>query len=306
MSERVVRIDNHRFSAIAGLNQDTEAYPSPSHDPRVTQRHSMTPLDGLRNETIPTRPPQPYGISVQTTMDIASPVAQLEPGNRLRREKILSFSNPVWATLGAPLDDSNSSASSHSQISIEVTRSPTGTSNDHSHERDRKVLSASSTILGSDIIRISSSRKGKDRMRIRRSIPPPNLPLSTTSSVPSSYKRVTHQSWVSRVSAYPPTSEDTSQPGWTLPKGRVQSLRSTSSLSSKSKHGSKSNQSSKSRKSSNSARSAKIKLAEGSPSAPTWTGSSMGPARPSRPYSLPRDKVGFVRGPRPPPSASRI
>jgi hypothetical protein len=29
----------------------------------------------------------------------------------------------------------------------------------------------------------------------------------------------------------------------------------------------------------------------------------MGPARPSRPYSLARDRVGFVRGPRPPPSA---
>jgi hypothetical protein len=297
MSERVIRIENHSISATAGLNQDTEAYASLSHGPQATRRYSMTPLDGLRDERIPTRSPQPHGISAQTTMDIAHPVAQLEPVNRLRREKILSYSSPIWATLGAQPDDSSSSASTHSRISVEVARSPT--SNDHTHERDRKVLSASSTILGSDIIRISSS-KGKDRMRIRRSIPP-DLPFSATSSVPSSYKRVTHQSWVSRMSTYPPTSEDTSQPGWTLPEGRVQSLRSISSLSSKSKHRSKSNQSSKSRKSSNSTRSAKIKLAEGSPSAPPWIGSS-----PSRPYSLPRDRMGFVRGPRPPPSASRI
>lgn len=298
MSERVIRIDKHSFSA--GLNQDTEAYASPSHGPQPTRRYSITPLDGLLDGGIPTRSPQLHGISAQTTTDIASTGVQPEPGNRPRREKILSYSNPIWATLGAQLDDSSSSTSTHSQISIEVTRSPTST--DHTHERDRKVLSASSTILGSDIIRISSSKKGKDRMRIRRSIPP-DLPFSKTSSVPSAYKRVTHQSWVSGMSTYPTTSEDTSQPGWTLPKGRVQSLRSTSSLSSKSKHRSKSNQSSKSRKSSNSTRSAKNKLADGSPSAPPWIGSSMGPARPSRPYSLPRDRVGFVRGPRPPPSA---
>jgi hypothetical protein len=302
MSERVIRLGNSPISAIAGLSKDIEAYASPSHSPRATRRHFMTPLDGHHDETIPTPSPQPYEISVPTTMDIVSPVAQLEPGNRLRREKILSYSSPLWATLGTPRDESSSSASTHSQISNEVTRSPT--SNDYYHERDSNILSPSSTILGSDIIRRNTSNKGKDRMRIRYSIP--NLPVSSTSSVPSSSRRVTRQSWVSRVSAYPTTSEDASQP--TLPKGR-QSSRSTSSLSSKLKRGSKSNRSSKSRKSSNSIPSAKVtvpKLAEGTPSG-AWIGSSMGPVRLSRPPpSLPRDRVGLVRGPRPPPSASRI
>jgi hypothetical protein len=266
----------------------------------------MTPLHGHHDETIPTPSPQPYGISVQTTMDIVSPVAQLEAGNRLRREKILSYSNPLWATFGAPgpRDESSSRASTHSQVSVEVARSPT--SNDYSHERDSKLLSPRSTILGSDIIRSTTLNKGKDRMRTRYS----NLPLSTTPSLPSSSRRVTRQSWASRVSVYPTTSGDVSQPGSTLPKGREQPSRSTSLLSSKSKHRSKSNQSSKSRKSSNSIPSTKatvLKSAEESPSVPAWIGSSMGPAGLSRPpSSLPRDRVGFVRGPRPLPSASQI
>ena len=260
----------------------------------------MTHLAGLHDEKISTPSPQPYGISVQTTMDIVSP-AQLQPGNRLRREKILSYSSPVWAAFGPPRDESSSRAStdSDSQRSIEVTMSPT--SNGHSNERDNKVLSTSSTILGSDIIRNATLKKGKDRMRIRRSIP--NLPLSKASSVISSSRRVTHQSWVSRVSANPTTSED-AQPGSALPKGRAQSSRSTSSRSSKSKLRSKSILSSKS---SNSIHSAKIKLADESPSVPPWIGSHMGPAKPSRPFSSSsRNRVGFVRGPRPPPSAMRI
>lgn len=259
----------------------------------------MTHLAGLHDEKISTPSPQPYEISVQTTMDIVPP-AQLQPGNRLRREKILSYSSPVWAGFGPPQDESSSRASTDSQISVEVAMSPT--SNGHSRERDHKVLSASSTILGSDIIRIGTLNKGKDRMRTRHSIP--NLPLSKTSSVISSSRRVTHQSWVSRVSANPTTSED-AQPGSALPKGRAQSSRSTSSRSSKSKLRSKSNLSSKS---SNSIHSAKItRLAEESPSVPAWIGSHMGPARPARPSSSSsRNRVGFVRGPRPPPSAMRI
>jgi hypothetical protein len=48
-------------------------------------------------------------------------------------------------------------------------------------------------------------------------------------------------------------------------------------------------------------------LVEGSPSGPARIGSPMGPASPSKPFSSsPRDRVGLVRGPRPPPSAMRI
>ncbi len=296
MSGRVIRI-----SAIAGADLDIEAYASPSSSLGATRRHSMIPLDGHHDETLSTPSPQPYQVSIQTP-----PEDHPEPGNPLRREKILSYSNPVWATFGAPLDE-NSSASIHSETSIDVMRS--STSNDHSHERSTKFLSATSTILGSDIIRRTTFNAGRDRMRNRYSIP--NLPLSPAPSVPSSSRRAVHYSWLSRAPAYSTTCEDTSQEGLALPKGGVASSpRSISLLSSKSKHGSKSSRSSKSRKSSNSARSAKMtgfKLAEESPSVPVWIGSSMdGPSLAKPPPSLPRDRVGFIRGPRPPSSPVRM
>ena len=286
MSERVVRI-----STVVGLDLDTEAYASPSSSPGATRGHSITPFDGHHNVTLSSASPQPYQISAQTP-----PRAQQGPREPLRRENILSYSNPVWATFGAPPDE-GSRASIHSETSVDIMRSPT--SNGHSHERSTKFLSATSTILGSDIIRRTTLSKGKDRMRNRYSIS--NLPLSSTSSVPSSSRRAVHYSWLSKAPACSTTCEDTSQEGSTLPKGASQ--RSTSLLSSKSKHGSKSSRSSKSRKSSNSTRSTKItgfKLME-APSA--WIGSSMDRASLARPpRSLPRDRVGFVRGPRPPPS----
>ena len=303
MSERVMCIDNNPIPTITGLSRDIEADASPSHSPRATPGHSLTHLDNLHDETVPTPSPQPYGISM-TTMDIVSPGAQLEPGNRIRRDKILSYSSPVWNTFGPPRDESSSSASTHSPISIEVTRSPTP--NSHFHERGNKVLSVSSTILGSDIIRNATSSKGKDRMRIHHPIP--YFPPSATSSVFSLSRRVTHQSWVSRASAYPTTSED-AQSFLTLPKEKAQVSRSPTSLSSKSRLQSKSNLSSKS---SNSIRSANmttvIKLAEGSPpSGQAGVGSPMGPASPSSPFSSsPRERVGLVRGPRPPPPAMRV
>lgn len=252
----------------------------------------MIPFDGHHDETPSTPIPQLYQVSIQ----------QPEPGNQLRREKILSYTNPVWATFGAPQDE-GSSASIHSETSNDFMKSPS--SKDHSHERSTKFLSATSTVLGSDIIRKTTLNKGKDRMKIRYSIP--NLPISPTSPVPSSSRRAIHYSYLSRDPAYSTTCEDTSQEGSTLPRGGVPSSpRSTSLLSSKSKRGSKSSRSSKSGKSSNSTRSAKItsiKLAEESPSVPAWIGSSMDRASLARPpLSLPRDRVGFVRGPRPPPS----
>jgi hypothetical protein len=236
-------------------------------------------------------------------MNIVPSEAQPEPGNLPRREKILSYSNPVWATFGAPRNERSSShTSTDSELSIDVTR--TSTSNDHSHERSTKLLSGTSTILGSDIIRRTTSDKGKDRMRIRYSIP--DLPLSTITVPPS--KWAMNHSWLPRVPAHPITSEDSSQ-GSTLPKGGVVSSRPTSSVSSRSKPGSKSSRSSKSRKSSNSTRSARttvVKSAEENPSMPVWIGSSMGPVTLARPpASLPRDRVGFVRGPRPLPSQLR-
>lgn len=296
MSERVIRI-----STIAGPGPDIEACVSPPpSSPGSTRGYSVIPADGHHDETLSTPSPQPHQVSIHI-----SPEAQLEPGNPLRREKILSYSNPVWATFGAPQDES-SSESTHSETSIDVMRSPP-TSNDHSHERSTKFLSATSTILGSDIIRRTTLNKGQDRMRIRRSIH--NLTLPSTSSAPSSSRRAIHYSWLSRAPAYSTTCEDTSQEGPTLPKGGVPSLlRSTSLLSPK--HGSKSSRSSKSGKSLNSTRSAKVtgfKLAEESPSASVWIGSSMDRASLARPPpSLPRERVGFVRGPRPPPSPTRL
>ena len=286
MSEHVIRI-----SAMAGPDLDIEAYPSPSSSPGATRRHSTTPFDGHHDEPLSTSSHQ---VSIQT------PEAQPEPKNSLRREKILSYSNPVWATFGPPLDES-SRASIHSETSIDLM-SPT--SNGHSHERSTKFLSATSTILGSDIIRRATLNKGKDRMRIRYSIP--NPPRSSTSPIPSSSRRAVHYSWLSRDPAYSTTCEDTSREGSTLPKGGVPSSpRSTSLLSSKSKYGSKASQSTRSRKSSNSTRSAKMtgfKMMEESPSVP-WIRSSIDRASIARPpRSLPRDRVGFVRGPRPPPS----
>lgn len=295
MSERVIRI-----STNAGPDLDIEAYVSPPSSPGTTRRRSMISLDGHYDETLSTSSSQPHRVPIQTLSEV-----QPEPRNPPRREKILSYSNPVWATFGAPPNE-NSSASSHSETSIDITRS--STSNDHSHERSTKFLSATSTILGSDIIRRTTLNAGKDRMRIRNSMPNgPNFPLSSSTSGPSLSRRAVHYSWLSRAPVYSTTDESTSQEGSTLSKGGVPSSRhSTSLLSSKSKHGSKSSRSSKSRKSSNSTRSTKttgFKLAEESRSVPVWIGASMDRAPLARPPSLLlRDRVGIARGPRPPPS----
>jgi len=170
VSGRVTRIDDP-ISIVARPSLDIEAYASRL---QATRRYSTIPLDGHHDETFPIPPSsQPYGVSIQTTMDIVPPEAQPEPGNRLRGKKILSHSNPIWATFGSP-DDSSSSASTHSETSVDVVNSLN--SNDHhSYERSTKFLSTASTILGSDIIRRATSKKGRDRMRIRYSRP--DVPL---------------------------------------------------------------------------------------------------------------------------------
>ena len=283
-SKRVILI-----SANGDPDLDIEAYESPSSSPGATRTYSMILFDRHHEETLP---PQPYQVSTQTP-----PGTKPEPGNPLRRDKILSFSNSVWATFGAP-EDKKSRASIYSETSIDNMGSPT--SNDHFHERSTKFLSATSTILGSDIIRRTTLNKNKDRMRIRYSIP--NHSLSPTPSAPSSWRRAVHYSWLSRAPANSTTFEDTSQERSTRSKGGLPpSPRSASLQSSKSKHGSKSSRTSKYRKScSNSTLSAKISAEEDS-SVPVWTGSSMDRTSLTKPPpSLSRDSTGFVRGPHPP------
>lgn len=300
MSDHVIHIAD--ISAIASPNRDIEAYASPSHSPRATGRDPTPSLDGPHEEAIPTSFLTPVEISVHDTVP---PVAQLEPGNRLRREKILSYSSPVWATFGTPQDEKYG-ASSRPQISIDITESPTS-STANSPERDSRVLSPSSTILGSDIIR---SNNFIDRMRVRRS---EGFTFSRTESIPSSSsRRVTHQSWAPRPPTYPSAGDDILQPRPILPKERVQPSRSTSSLSSKSKPASKSSRSAKSHKSSSSSSMHSMRVAvtipaEGSSSGPAGIGSPTSPARHSMGFSVTTrvDRASPVRGPRPPPSVLR-
>ncbi|KAI0284227.1 hypothetical protein BGY98DRAFT_1183596 [Russula aff. rugulosa BPL654] len=274
MSERVISI-----SAIAGPNLDIEAYVPPSSNPGATRGYSMIPFDRHHDETLPTPSPQPYQVSTQTP-----PEAQPEPINPLRREKILSFSNPVWATFGAPLDK-GSRASIHSETSIDDMGSPI--SNDHSHERSTKFLSATSTILGSDIIRRTTLNKGKDRMKIRYSIP--NHSLSPTPSAPSSWRRAVHYSWLSRA----PTRgaifaalnisaelevETRVQVKWKLQVSKEFEFNTFGEDN-------------------------RFQVGGGEFLSARMVGSSMDRASLSRPHpSLPRDRAGFVRRPRPPSS----
>jgi hypothetical protein len=306
MSDRVIRIDDHHHpSAISDENWDTEAQASPSQGLRG--KWVLSTSDGV-HDAITISHPQPMEVSVRRMMVpySAPPVIQWEPGNRLRREKILSYSSPVWETFGTPRRDESRDASTRPQISLEVTGSPTS-STGHSLERNKKVASTSSTILGSDIIRSTSQTVGKDRTRVRRSAA--GLRLSRASSNPSSSRRVTQHSWASRKSAYRSTAEDTRS---IQPKDNVLPSSWRHSRSLKSKPASSSSQSSKSQKSSSSMRSTKMVVtipAERIPPRSTWIGPelSMHPARLSQvsPVSPRGERAGFVRGPRPPPFASR-
>jgi len=308
MSDRVIRIDDLRSSAISDENWDTEAQASPSQGLRG--KWVLSTSDGV-HDAITISYHQPMEVPVRRMMVpySAPPVTQRQPGNRLRREKILSYSSPVWETFGSPRRDESRDASTWPQISIETTGSPTSSAG-HSLERNKKVASTSSTILGSDIIRSTSQTVGKDRTRVRRSAA--GLRLSRASSIPSSSRRVTQHSWASRKSAYRSTAEDTLPPRSIQPKETVLPSSWRHSQSLKSKPGSSSSQSSKSQKSSNSMRSTKMVVtipAEGIPPRSTWIGPemSMHPARLSQvsPVSPRGERAGFVRGPRPPPFASR-
>ena len=308
--DRVIRIDNYHPSAIGDENWDVEAQRSPSHGLRAIRLPFVPPLDGFHEQAIPISSPRPIDVSIRNM--VVSPVAPLESGNHPRREKILSYSSPVWATFGTTRGDENSSASARPHISIEINRSPTS-STGYSPEQDNKVTSPTSTILGSDIIRGAHPDVGKDRMRVRRSAAA--LRFSQASSIPPSSKRATHQSWASILSVYPPTAEDPLPPRPLLqpPKETVQSSSWRSSPSLKSKPGSKSSRSSKSQKSSSSTRSGKAAVtmpAQGNPSRSesAWPGLSTNSTRISKRFSVNtrRERIGLVRGPRPPPFSSRI
>jgi hypothetical protein len=290
-------IENSPFSTIALAIHDIEAAAERSPSPRAA-----VPSSSLSNEVFweTSLGPQPVEISVQRTIACdVSPITQPRAGDIPRRQRIMSFSSPMWESFSAG-QPNHTSAPSRPQIVIEFARSPT--SSDPSHEQGGRVHpSPSSTILGSDIIRVTSSHYGRDRMRIRHSVP--SSALSPTSPIPFLWRRV------SMPSVQSPISEDSLQSGPKLPEDMTQPLGPTSSRSSKSRQGSKSSRSSRSSKSS--IRSAKIAavLAGGRSlrrsavfKAPKFS------SRQARGFPVktrhPRP-VGVVRGPRPSPSASR-
>ncbi|KAI9467007.1 hypothetical protein BJY52DRAFT_1182496 [Lactarius psammicola] len=195
---RLIHIENHPSSAIALAVHDTEAGAATSLSPRAAPQGSSLSNEVLW-ETNPVALPQPAEISVQTT--IASPASQPDAGDLSRREKILSYSSPIWATFGTR-EQNNIGGPSRPQILIECTGSPQS-SNPSSEQDGRVQPSPSSTILGSDIIRGTPSHYGRDRMRIHHSVP--SSTLSPTSPIPSPLSQsATHQSWASSLSAHPP------------------------------------------------------------------------------------------------------
>ncbi|KAH9179712.1 hypothetical protein EDB89DRAFT_1922790 [Lactarius sanguifluus] len=264
---------------------------------------SSSPSHAVVWETNPVAPPQPVEMSVQTaiTYDI-SPVTQLGAADLPRKEKILSYSSPIWGTFGAQ-EQNNTGALSRPQILIETRPPP---SFNPSPEQDgRDGSSPSSTVLGSDIIRGTPTHRGKDRTRIRHSAP--HSALSPTSPIPSLLQLATHQSWASSISVHPSNNENKQQSGPILPKETTQWLRPTTSRSSKSGQGSKSSRSSRRSKSSiRSAKAAVVTTGEGNFLKSTvFRAVSLRLSRGFTVRTRHTRPVGVVRGPRPSPSASR-
>lgn len=295
---RLIHIEDHPFSAIPLVVHDIDAAAATSLSPRIAPQ-SSSPSNEALWETDPVSPPQPFEISVHTTIPYdVSPVTQLNAGDLPRRDKILPYSSPIWASYGAR-QQNNTGAPSRPQISIEFTRSPP--SSNSSPEQDGRVnLSPSSTRLGSDIIRGTPSHNGKDRMRIRHSAP--SAKLSPTSPIPSPLSQWgTHQSWASMLSAHPPISQNTPQPNSILPKKTTQLLGPTPSRSFKSRQGS-------SKSSVRSARVAVVPTGEGTFRRSTMFRAPTISSRLSRGFQVKTRHtrvVGVVRGPRPSPSATR-
>lgn len=306
MADRAIRVDHHHPSAIGDEIWDIEAQGSPSQGLRAMRMPFVPPLDGSHEMAIP---PRPIHVSVRNSVlgNTVPSVAPLEPENHTR---ILSYSNPLWATFGTPRGDGSGSASARPQTSIEIAGTPTPSAG-HSLVQEHRVASSTSTVLGSDIIRATHPNIGKDRMRVQRS-----AAASQASLIPSSSKRMPHHSWTSILSTYPPTAEDPlpPRPPLPLPRELVQPSNWRSSPSLRSKPASQSSLSSKSRKSSSSMRSAKVAItmpAEGNPSRSARMELSMNSTRLAKDsYVNTRKERGqrasLVRGPRPPPFTSRI
>ena len=301
--DRFFRIENPPSPAIDFAIHDIEAAEATLHSPRATPRSSLLSNEVLWNTNL-VSPPQPVEISIQTMIACGvSPVTQPDAGNLPRKQKIMSYSSPIWATFGAQ-QQNNTGAPSRPQITIEFTRSPTSSS--PSLEQGGRVHpSPSSTILGSDIIRVS--HYGRDRMRIRHSVP--SSAFSPTSPISSVWQRATHQSRASMLSAQPPIIENAPQSGPTLPKEAAQPLGPMSSRSSKSRRGSNSSRSFRSSKSSRrSAKIAVVSAGEGTLRRSAVFRASMVSSRQSRGFPAKTRHTrpaGVVRGPRPSPSASR-
>ena len=279
LPDHVIRIDNHPFSAVSLANQDVESFTSRSPSPQARQSPPNYPLE----DTVPIASPQPVRPFPRALIarDASPSVVQLESGDHPRRGKILSYSNPVWETLDPPQDIPP--VPTHPHVSIEIPGSSTS-SIGHSPERDgraTRVTSHGSTILGSDIIRGTASRYGRDAMRAHQ--PGPTSTFTSTSSAPSFSSRwAAGQSWPSGPSACPQMGEENTSVSWPMPpEGTVRSSRSTTHQSLKSK-----------KPSSSSIHSAKSAASRKLPTSSPVT------SRPS--------KVGHVRGPRPPPTSLRI
>ncbi|KAH9045416.1 hypothetical protein EDB85DRAFT_1906526 [Lactarius pseudohatsudake] len=295
----VIHIENYPSPTALAVD-DIEAVAETPLSPRAAPQ-SSSPSNAVVWETNPVSPPQPVEVSVQTAMAYGvSPVTQLGVGDLPRKEKILSYSSPIWGTFGAQ-EQTNTGALpvSRPQILIETRPPP-------SPEQDgRDCPSPSSTVLGSDIIRGTPTHRGKDRTRIRHSAP--HSGFSPTSPIPSLLQLAAHQSWASSISVHPPNNENKQQSGPILPKETTQWLRPTTSRSSKSGQGSKSSRGSRRSKSSiRSAKAAVVTTGEGNFLRSTVFRAVS--SRVSRGFPV-RTRhtrpVGMVRGPRPSPSASR-
>ena len=294
---RLFHVENPPSSTIALAMHDIEAATATSPSPRAAPRSSSLSKEVLW-ETSLVSPSQPVEISVQTAIACdVSPITQTHAGDLPRKQKIMSYSSPIWANFGTP-QQNHTDIPSRPQMVIEIARSPTS-SNLSLEQGGRVHPSPSSTILGSDIIRVTSSHSGRDGMRIRHSIP--SSRLSPTSPIPFLWRPV------SMLSGQPPINENSSQSSPKLTEGITevtQPLGRTSSRSSKSRQRSKSSRSSRSSKSSIGS----VKVAVIGLRRTAKFRAPMDSSRQSRGFSVKTRHsrpVGVVRGPRPSPSASR-
>jgi hypothetical protein len=238
----------------------------------------------------------------------ASPSAvQLESGDpsHRRRGRILSYSNPIWGTLGTSGQDIPVVPDLH-QLSVEIIRSPTSSVEQDEDVESSGPASYDSAVLGSDIIRGTGSRYDRDPMRVRG--PRPASKILSNSSIPTFSQRWTAgQSWASMLSAYSRAGEERTS-RLTPPEESIRSKRSTSLRSSKSRRRSRSRRSSGSGRSSTSIRSLKATVAERARNTSRSIRVSVTSSRHSRgfPVSPRRGTVGQVRGPRPPPTSPRM